>query len=419
VKVEDTEVKYYLSSDWGRDDGAHEIGGCIAINSLTGERLALSVDTIKLLKVFGEAGNTIGEAARHLKLNGQEEAELAEAVNRLARCRLLVTELYQSQQTEKAILPDSVVADCRFVDCEARAVTELAGNDIVVFGLPIDLATSGSPGARYGPKAIREGSRRFATYERHIIDGLNKGWYNADLGKVILNGARIVDAGDILVVPGENFSVTLDRCYRMATQIFQADCKPIFLGGDHSISAPLIRACAERYSDLAVLHLDAHADNAEWAPSTNHHHGNVISRILAENKSIEVYSYGVRGFSGPVTFDSRRHVVRQHDIEQDLFRSLSLLPKDKTCYISFDIDVLDPVFAPGTGTPVPLGMEPRTLLKLLKETAAQNRVVGIDVVELAPARDVRDATTNLVTHILLCMAALAYDKPEKLNGGGE
>ena len=178
---------------------------------------------------------------------------------------------------------------------------------------------------------------------------------------------------------------------------------PIFLGGDHSISAPIIQACKEVYEDLVVIHFDAHTDLAPWNYLENHHHGNVMSRVLQENPGIEIYQFGIRGFAGASLNKSQCHQVGQREINAyQLHRVSQLVPKGQICYISLDVDVLDPSFAPGTGTPVPMGMSPPVLLSLLESIAVRNNIVGIDIVELCPALDRNDMTSNLVLHILMC-----------------
>jgi agmatinase len=193
-----------------------------------------------------------------------------------------------------------------------------------------------------------------------------------------------------------------ERCYRGALLSHQSGTTPVFIGGDHSISAPLIRACTEVHGEVVIIHLDAHTDMGEWEVGSEHHHGNVMRRVLHENPATQLLQFGVRGFAGAPLGEERCQTITQATIEEEFAHVLATrLPKGKKCYISFDVDVLDPSFAPGTGTPVPLGMTPQVLLKLLRSVIEHNQIVGMDVVELSPALDRDDMTTSLVFHILM------------------
>jgi agmatinase len=140
----------------------------------------------------------------------------------------------------------------------------------------------------------------------------------------------------------------------------------------------------------------------EWEVGSEHHHGNVMRRVLHENPSTHLLQFGVRGFAGAPLSEERCQTITQTNIEEELEHVLATrIPKGKKCYISFDVDVLDPSFAPGTGTPVPLGMTPQVLLKLLRAVIEHNQIVGMDVVELSPVLDRDDMTTSLVFHVLM------------------
>jgi agmatinase len=164
------------------------------------------------------------------------------------------------------------------------------------------------------------------------------------------------------------------------------------------------------HEDITLIHFDAHTDLGEWDASTVHHHGNVMSRVLHENPKLEIRQFGIRGFAGAPPSGVRCLTVRQADLDTDLGRIISThIPLGQKCYISLDVDVLDPSVAPGTGTPVPMGMMPRTLLSLLQAVATQNHVVGIDVVELCPSLDRDDMTVSLVFHVLMCLLGWTHE----------
>ncbi|HET8575407.1 MAG TPA: arginase family protein [Candidatus Paceibacterota bacterium] len=128
-----------------------------------------------------------------------------------------------------------------------------------------------------------------------------------------------------------------------------------------------------------------------------------MTRVLKENSNIRILQIGIRGFSGCLSENGLVEVITQGMLHQNFEDVLkSKIPSGSKCYISLDVDVLDPVFAPGTGTPVPMGMHPRQLLQILEMVAKNNKIIGIDLVEVCPDQD-RDTTADLVFHILMCL----------------
>ncbi len=381
----------------------------VVVNTLTGQRLQMTCESMKILDAF-QAPCTLTNAARCLGISGRRNNRQFHAlVSPLMDASFLI-EASDVARQEQRNLRTIIDSDCfvrpkvTFAHCPSVNVIDVEQESIVIAGIGSDQATTGHPGTRYGPERMREVSTRFITYDRDVFTLANRGWYSADIGKVILEGAPFADVGNVVNHLSENPHAFYERCHKAALAILHRKAFPVFIGGDHSISAPLIRACGEVYKDLTLIHFDAHTDLAEWDSSVSHHHGNVMSRVLYENPGLEIYQFGIRGFAGAPSHHNRCHVIRQREIDADLHVVIERhIPHDRTCYFSFDVDVLDPCFAPGTGTPVPIGMTPGTILRLFEAIARQNRIVGIDVVELCPGLDRSDMTTNLVFHILMCL----------------
>lgn len=379
-------------------------GGVVIHNTRTGHRLALTAESMKILRPFRSAKNTL-EVAKELGIaEGAPYKEFLSILAEFVEASFLIHAIEGT--TEELVSVDSntlfVGARTPFVYCPSVSVDDLKEGMVVMAGVNIDQATTGNPGTSLGPDRLREVSTRFLAYERDIFTRKNRGWYNADLGAVILEGVSFGDLGNIAYRIGEPLSDVYDRCYRGALQAYKNDTTPVFIGGDHSITAPLFRACSEVHGEVVIIHLDAHTDMGEWEVGSTHHHGNVMRRVLHENPTARLLQFGVRGFAGAPLGEARCQTTIQATIEEDLEHVLKTrVPKGKKCYISFDVDVLDPSFAPGTGTPVPIGMNPRTLMKLLRTVAENNQIIGMDVVELSPALDRGDMTTSLVFHILM------------------
>lgn len=407
--------KVVLSSHLSLESLEKKIGTRVIVNTLTGQRLKVSRETMKILSVF-QTPCTFIDAARYLGVKGQgSRKQLRSLVSSLIESSFLIdaSDVVACEQHNMRTITDTNPFVCPrilFAHCPTANATEIERGAIVITGVCNDQATTGCPGARYGPERLREVSTRFITYDRDIFTLANRGWYDADIEKVILKGVPFVDMGNVANHLSENPCELYNRCYRAALAIYQKMALPVFIGGDHSISAPLIRACKKVYGDLVLVHFDAHTDLGEWDSSTTHHHGNVMSRVLHENPDLEIYQIGIRGFAGTPLLDSRCHVIQQRKIDTQLSAVLSQsIPHGRTCYISFDVDVIDPCFAPGTGTPVPMGMSPSTLLYLFESIAKQNHIVGIDLVELCPDLDRNDMTTSLVFHLLMCLLGWVYE----------
>jgi agmatinase len=228
---------------------------------------------------------------------------------------------------------------------------------------------------------------------------------------------NILDLGDIIVKPDDSPENLFQKIGLCTDMIVSKNALPVFFGGDHSISAPIIESLARRHADLTVIHLDAHTDLASWTHGKTHHHGSFMSRVLKKAGISEVYHYGMRGFSGePYSCKQDCAIKYRYCSTKQLDAAFlndtwqELIPVGKTCYISLDIDILDPVFAPGVGTPVPFGLEPKKLCSILEALATKNKMVGFDIVELCPPRDVGMMTAHLAFHLTTSLLSWSWDK---------
>lgn len=378
--------------------------GIVIHNTRTGHRLSLTEESVKILHAFRVIKNT-REAAMELGIaEGAPYEEFLSILATFAKVSFLIQMIDGRVDESTSVDSETLFVDARtpFVHCPLVETAGLEKGMIVLAGVNIDQATTGNPGTRFGPDRLREVSTRYLAYERDIFTKKGRGWYNADLGTMILEGITFGDLGNIAYHTGESLSKLYELCYRGALLAYQNETLPVFIGGDHSITAPLFRACSEVHGEVVIIHLDAHTDMGEWEAGSYHHHGNVMRRVLHENQTAQLLQFGVRGFAGAPLEEIRCQTITQAVIDEEFEYVLeSRVPRGEKCYVSFDVDVLDPSFAPGTGTPVPLGMNPHTLLKLLRTVAEYNQIVGMDVVELSPASDRDDMTTSLVFHILM------------------
>ncbi len=257
---------------------------------------------------------------------------------------------------------------------------DLRGADVAIVGVPYDLATTGRPGARFGPQAIRLASGHLS-WNMHYPSGAN-----------LYRRVAAVDAGDILFDSGKPELVPTIIEKKISSLLEQGP-KILALGGDHFVTYPILKAHYARFGPLALVHFDAHSDT--WEDKLGRiDHGTMFwhaarEGIVRPEHSIQI---GIRTHN-PQTHGFR--VVGMAEFERlSLGEVLDLVLTrvgDRPCYVTFDIDGLDPAFAPGTGTPVVGGLSTREALVLLQGLTPLN-LVGMDVVEVAPAYDTAGIT---------------------------
>jgi len=282
---------------------------------------------------------------------------------------------------------------------------DVSAADVAIVGVPYDGGTSNRSGARFGPRAIREQSL--------LLWG-----YNNALGVAPFEALRVVDFGDVDVVPVDILA-THQAIERDVRPLVNAGVAVVCLGGDHSISLPLLRAHAAKFGPMAVVHFDAHPDtwDAEFG-AQKYSHGTPFRRALEEGL-IDKAAYlqvGIRGpTAGPQDYaDAQRLGARMITLDEALARGMDAViaeivakvGKRKT-YVTLDIDAVDPAFAPGTGTPEVGGFTSYQMLQLVRGLAGRD-VVGADVVEVCPPFDHGQITSilaaNLVFELLSVMA---------------
>jgi len=275
--------------------------------------------------------------------------------------------------------------------------------DVMICGAPFDGGTTFRPGARFGPRAVRTAS------------ALTRGFSPAH-GLDLFEHLRCADGGDVLCIP-MSIERTLENIRARALSIARAGALPAFVGGDHSISLGVLRALAEVHGPLGLVHFDAHSDTFGPAWDIDLHHGTVFRNAAEEGllRAGDVVQLGIRG---PLTaahdLDTARahgfRIVMVDEIKRELARieaELGQLAGRGRFYASFDLDVLDPAYAPGTGTPVPGGLTSYEALCLVRALAGIE-LVGCDVVEISPDHDVSGNTALLAASVLAeLLAAIA------------
>lgn len=269
---------------------------------------------------------------------------------------------------------------------------ELEGFDLAVVGAPMDDLVSDRPGTRLAPRAIRAASSPPGPHLEVKVDAF------AEL--------RVVDFGDAPVVPADAVG-SHAAIEATVGEVLAAGVVPVVLGGDHAITEPSVRACAAVHGPVGVVHFDTHTDTGEEVFGVEFSHGTFMRRIVdAGHVDARRYAQiGLRGYwpgEAEFAWQAERgitslfmHDVRDLGIREVVRRAIEAVGPGPT-YLTVDVDVLDPAFVPGTGTPEPGGMTAVDLLLAVRTVAAELDLVGIDVVEVIPSRVGTDDSSALV-----------------------
>jgi len=285
--------------------------------------------------------------------------------------------------------------------CKFPSSQDLEGVDAAVIGVPLDMGVTNRPGARFGPRAIRIASQLYGeVYEPEM------GLYDIELGKHLLRGAKVVDYGDVSIVPSLH-EPNMDRITEAFLDIVSRGVLPVTLGGDHSIVFPILRAFGN--TPLDVVHFDTHLDFMDdiEGMGLKYTHANPIKRASELEHVHGITQVGMRGLEVP-KIDHRealdygcRVITTREVMENGAAWVLEQVPPAENLYVTIDIDVLDPSVAPGTGTPEPGGFSYNQLKEMLVGLPAKGRIVGFDVVEVCPPYDLSEITALAAARLAL------------------
>ncbi len=290
--------------------------------------------------------------------------------------------------------------------------------DVAIMGAPFDISTTHRPGARFAPRALRA-----LAYQ--------PGTYHLDLGVEIFDWLDVVDAGDAHCPHGRT-EASHDNIRAHVGAIAGRGIVPVILGGDHSITWPAATAVARAvgWGELGLLHFDAHADTADIVDGNLASHGTPMRRLIESGavRGRNFVQVGLRGYWPPpdVFAWMQEQEMTWHLMHEVWERGSRAVVADaiaratdgcRALYLSVDIDVLDPGFAPGTGTPEPGGMNPADLLRAVRQIALDTPLVAMDVVEVSPPYDHAETTINSAHRVVMeALAALAHRKRSAAGG---
>ncbi|UZR96692.1 arginase family protein [Chondrinema litorale] len=293
-----------------------------------------------------------------------------------------------------------------------------SNSQISFVGVPFGKGNNESTGSRNFPYKLRE-------MVKHYKINLNKSAKAEDFkfldGETdftnlanLFQQELIKDYGNIFINTSEEGNFVYDKIFTIANELFSKKVVPFFLGGDHSISYPLIKAALNNYSDLHVIHFDAHTDTYgsryDYLTHRNktHHHGNFVSKCLEDSRFNQIYQFGIRGISNMGQRpEARQKIYWFSDIKRAMDAGKTFdLPTDVPYYVTFDIDVLDPSVAPGTATPVPGGFNFEEIKQLFSVVLQNKNIIGLDLVESNPDYDKENLTMQTAIQTILYLLNL-------------
>jgi guanidinopropionase len=276
---------------------------------------------------------------------------------------------------------------------EAQDLDDFGGLDVALLGVPMDLGVTNRSGARLGPRAVRAVERM--------------GPYNHGLKVVPLAECKAADIGDVPLRSRYSLDSCIEDIATFYTKVQKAGVRPLSVGGDHSITFPILKALGQE-RPVGLIHFDAHCDTGGEYDGSKFNHGGpfrlaVLEGVLDPARTVQIGIRGPAEFLWEFSYDSGMTVLHIEDVMrlgvEGVIRKAREVVGDGPTYVSFDVDGLDPAYAPGTGTPEAGGLTPREAQAILHGLAGVD-VIGGDVVEVAPQYDPTSNTAMVGAQML-------------------
>ena len=282
---------------------------------------------------------------------------------------------------------------------DAPQQADLAGLDVALVGVPMDLGATNRPGARLGPRAVRAVERIGPYHHVHRLAPLAE--------------CRIADVGGVAFRSRFSLAESIEDIETFFARLAAAGVAPLSVGGDHSITFPILKALGAK-RPLGLVHIDAHCDMGGPYECTKFHHGGpfreaVLAGVLDPERTIQIGIRGGAEYLWEFSYDSGMTVIHAEELVRlgtaKTVKKIREVVGEGPAYVSFDVDSLDPAFAPGTGTPEAGGLSTREAMELVRGCAGLD-IIGGDVVEVAPQYDATTNTAQAAAQMLFEILAL-------------
>ena len=288
----------------------------------------------------------------------------------------------------------------------ASAQSDLAGLDVALIGVPMDLGVTNRPGARFGPRAVRQ-VERIGPYH-HVHRTLP------------LSAMKVADVGDVAFRSRYSLEESVEDIEAFFANVAAAGVTPLAVGGDHSITFPILRALGAK-RPVGLVHIDAHCDTGGPFEGAKFHHGGpfrqaALAGVLDPERTIQIGIRGGAEYLWEFSYASGMTVIHAEEFARlgapATIERIRQVVGDGPTYISFDVDSLDPAFAPGTGTPEAGGLATREAMELIRGCAGLD-IIGGDVVEVAPQYDATTNTAQAAAQMLFEILAVVALAPSR------
>lgn len=375
-------------------------GKTIISNILTGRSFSVEIH-IKSLLDFCQTAKTEEDIVAHLK-RFIPSTSIDATISILLRHKILISD-------EDEVFVDTIPANPTLWGC-THSISP--NTKIVILGAPFGLGNAEDIRCKNFPFHLRTFVQSYYSYKKQVenLDKLDpmvvSSWFDFSNFKKILRGKSMADIGDVIFYCGETPEMFYTRLKKITKDIIKNEVTPICVGGDHSITYPIIAAFNEINKPFVVLHFDAHADMKSGVVMKLHelsgrklvNHANVIKHIMGFDNVEHIYQVGVRE---PFLYENKNITrISIQDVNHSKYAEI-IKEIDKPIYITFDVDFFDPSLVPGTATPLPNGGDYNNTFQFLAQVLKHKCILGVDIVEANPALDIRNSTTLLVNNLLM------------------
>ena len=378
----------------------------------TGNRLTVTPEVLRLLSLFSRP-TTLANALANVSGSNDEKAAIRSFISTLVDQKILVKHPQQHDAPVQfmEVVNRALVHETKntMFGSPSRTLESLKDETIIFLGVPFDLGTTGYPGARFAPDKMRELCADAFVYNADILSGNCRGWFCLRAGGMALTNVKMADIGNAILVVGEGFDQFFNRVTRIVRRVVRKGGFPVIIGGDHSITYASVRAMTQECGPVDVIHLDAHTDLGDLDREIANNHGNVFTRLFREKLISGLHQFGIRAMIGSALRRPGYSLAPMNELKRKSSAALARrLDPTRKYFLSLDIDVLDPAYAPGTGTPVSDGMSPTVLLDLIDAFVNSVEIVGLDLVEVNPMRDSNNITSDLAVKLLFDILARRF-----------